>query len=267
MRSTATLTDCTVADNHAGGGRRRPVQPGHHHADQLHHQRQHRHEQGRRLVQLRSPLGLLRARARIYFRRPLQRDVQTRQHDRGRERGSDATDAWGPFQSQGHNLIGNIQFSSGTGALDVWQGSDLTNIDPLLAPLGNYGGPTETIPLMYGSPAINAGKSGAGIPTTDQRGLAWWDPGHARHRRLRAVRRRAVPELRGQHDERFPRPGARPGEPAPGRPDGQLRWRGQHHHLRPERLQHAEDDHPDQPAPAWSTSPTATPSSSTKWSR
>ena len=43
--------------------------------------------------------------------------------------------------------------------------------NPLLAPLGNYGGPTQTVALLPGSPAINAGTNGPGIPTTDQRGL------------------------------------------------------------------------------------------------
>ena len=39
-----------------------------------------------------------------------------------------------------------------------------------LAPLGDYGGTTPTVALLPGSPAIGAGASGAGIPTTDQRG-------------------------------------------------------------------------------------------------
>ena len=46
--------------------------------------------------------------------------------------------------------------------------------DPGLAPLGNYGGPTETMALLPGSPAIDAGTngiSGFNIPNTDQRGL------------------------------------------------------------------------------------------------
>jgi len=46
--------------------------------------------------------------------------------------------------------------------------NNLTNGDPLLAPLGNYGGPTQTMPPLPGSPAIDAG--GASTFTTDQRG-------------------------------------------------------------------------------------------------
>jgi hypothetical protein len=42
--------------------------------------------------------------------------------------------------------------------------------DPMLAPLGDYGGPTQTRPPLYGSPAIDAGTT---TPlTTDQRGFA-----------------------------------------------------------------------------------------------
>ena len=41
--------------------------------------------------------------------------------------------------------------------------------DPVLAPLGDYGGPTQTMALLPGSPAIGAGTAVAGI-TTDQRG-------------------------------------------------------------------------------------------------
>ena len=80
-------------------------------------------------------------------------------------------DASGTFASQGHNLIGKTDGSTG------WVGSDLTGtiaapLNPLLAPLGNYGGPTQTMALLPGSPAIDAG-SNALIPggvTTDQRG-------------------------------------------------------------------------------------------------
>ena len=42
----------------------------------------------------------------------------------------------------------------------------------MLAPLGNYGGPTQTMPLLFGSPAIDAGSNDLVPPgiTTDQRG-------------------------------------------------------------------------------------------------
>jgi len=46
--------------------------------------------------------------------------------------------------------------------------ADVTGQDPLLAPLGNYGGPNFTIALLPGSVAINAG---AVLAANDQRGL------------------------------------------------------------------------------------------------
>ena len=47
----------------------------------------------------------------------------------------------------------------------------LTNA-PDLAPLGNYGGPTQTMPPLPGSPAIDAGSNAATNNfATDQRGL------------------------------------------------------------------------------------------------
>ena len=44
------------------------------------------------------------------------------------------------------------------------------NTDPMLGPLGNYGGPTQTMPLLVGSPAIDAASSTV-FPPTDQRGV------------------------------------------------------------------------------------------------
>ncbi len=81
-------------------------------------------------------------------------------------------DALGTFASQGNNLVGETDGSSG------WITSDLTGtiaqpLSPLLAAPGDYGGPTQTLALLPGSPAIDAG-SNALIPagvTTDQRGL------------------------------------------------------------------------------------------------
>jgi len=52
----------------------------------------------------------------------------------------------------------------------TWAGSpNFTTGDPELAELGNYGGPTQTMPPLPNSPVIDAG--GATALTTDQRGL------------------------------------------------------------------------------------------------
>jgi hypothetical protein len=59
----------------------------------------------------------------------------------------------------------NIVQSSASGALT---GPPVINANPNLAPLGYYGGPTQTMPPLPGSPAINAGA--VTIFTTDQRG-------------------------------------------------------------------------------------------------
>jgi len=50
-------------------------------------------------------------------------------------------------------------------------GTPLTS-NPDLGLLSNYGGQTPTMPLLAGSPALGAGTSGSGVPTTDQRGVA-----------------------------------------------------------------------------------------------
>ncbi len=81
---------------------------------------------------------------------------------------STGPDADGTVLSQGHNLIGITDGSSG------WVSTDLTGtgsspLNPLLAALGNYGGPTQTMALLPGSPAIDAGSSS--VPT-DQRGVS-----------------------------------------------------------------------------------------------
>jgi hypothetical protein len=44
--------------------------------------------------------------------------------------------------------------------------------NPDLGLLLNYGGPTPTMPLLAGSPALGAGASGSNVPTTDQLGNA-----------------------------------------------------------------------------------------------
>ena len=73
-------------------------------------------------------------------------------------------DGSGQFLSQGYNLIGNTDGSTG------WGANDLLNVDPMLGPLQDNGSPTMTMALLPGSPAIDAGIPVQGI-TTDQRGV------------------------------------------------------------------------------------------------
>ncbi len=50
-------------------------------------------------------------------------------------------------------------------------GNNVIGEDPGLSLLNNFGGPTFTMVPLAGSPAIGEGVTGAGVPTTDQRGL------------------------------------------------------------------------------------------------
>jgi CSLREA domain-containing protein len=85
------------------------------------------------------------------------------------------SDLFGTFAaSRSYNLIGTGgNLVNGTNHNQVGVNS------PLLAPLGNYGGPTQTMALLPGSPAIDAGSTfndaGNNPITTDQRG----DPRHS----------------------------------------------------------------------------------------
>ena len=82
---------------------------------------------------------------------------------------------------QGYNLIGDGAGAGGFTAVGdqvgdiVVQGEFINVIDPLLASLGDYGGPTQTMALLPGSPAIREGLLIAGL-TTDQRGFALDSP-------------------------------------------------------------------------------------------
>jgi hypothetical protein len=74
------------------------------------------------------------------------------------------------------NTIVAGNFSNGSNVnIDGYYTSthSLVDVDPMLAPLGDYGGPTQTMAPLPGSPAIDAGDSTApGLPATDQRGFA-----------------------------------------------------------------------------------------------
>jgi hypothetical protein len=78
-------------------------------------------------------------------------------------------DVQGCLDSQGHNLIGDG--SGGTGFTDTdLVGTAEQPIDPQLEPLGDYGGPTQTMRPLPSSPAVDAGDNRV-LFGTDQRGL------------------------------------------------------------------------------------------------
>jgi len=67
-----------------------------------------------------------------------------------------------------HNLIESTGYACG---LTNGAGGSIIGRNPLLAPLGDYGGQTQTFALLPGSPAIDAGTN-TGCPAADQRGIA-----------------------------------------------------------------------------------------------
>ncbi len=71
-------------------------------------------------------------------------------------------EVWGALVDLGYNICsdGTANFSA-TGSLN--------NTDPVLGPLANNGGPTATMALLLGSPALNVIPSG--YPPVDQRGV------------------------------------------------------------------------------------------------
>jgi hypothetical protein len=75
------------------------------------------------------------------------------------------SDLSGRLSSSGYNLIGDTRGGSG------FSGTDILNVDPRLGPLHDNGGPTPTMALLPGSPALNAGDP-ADLGTADQRGVA-----------------------------------------------------------------------------------------------
>jgi len=87
--------------------------------------------------------------------------------------GGVSPDVSGTFTSNGYNLIGDSTGSTGFDATGDIVGTGDSPIDPRLAPLDFYGGPTQTIALLPDSPAIDAGDPTVldTDPTTDQRGL------------------------------------------------------------------------------------------------
>lgn len=85
-------------------------------------------------------------------------------------------DCFGALTSDGYNIIGVDTDCTITPPQGDPASTDSYGVDPLLGPLGNNGGPTQTRALLAGSPAIDGGNpagclDGSGnLVTTDQRG-------------------------------------------------------------------------------------------------
>ena len=79
-------------------------------------------------------------------------------------------DVSGSFISQGYNLIGNGTGSSGFTGMGDRVGTQTAPIDPKLGHLQDNGGSTDTMALLDGSPASNAGDPTLRY-TLDQRGI------------------------------------------------------------------------------------------------
>ncbi len=81
----------------------------------------------------------------------------------------------GTLTSQGYNLIGNTAGTTITGDTT----GNITNTNAMLASLANNGGTTQTMALLAGSPAFNAGNNALAVDTdnqpltTDQRGAGF----------------------------------------------------------------------------------------------
>jgi hypothetical protein len=88
---------------------------------------------------------------------------------------SSGGNCYGSVTSNGYNM-------SSDGTCNFSNSGDRNNTNPLLGPLQNNGGPTQTMALLPGSAAIDAGnpsgcKDGGGhLLTTDQRGMPRHDP-------------------------------------------------------------------------------------------
>ncbi|MFH0909285.1 MAG: choice-of-anchor Q domain-containing protein [bacterium] len=82
--------------------------------------------------------------------------------------GGAGPDAFGAIDSLGYNIITDLSGIQLTGNMT----GNRIGAQPLLGPLGPHGGPTETYPILPGSPAYDGGDRGDyAIGGTDQRGL------------------------------------------------------------------------------------------------
>jgi hypothetical protein len=91
------------------------------------------------------------------------------------DKAAQAPDFFGDFATASHNLLGNNAGSNLSGGNGNLVGTPQKPIDPMLAALANNGGPTKTMALLDGSPAIDSGTTN-GAPSVDQRGVTRGQP-------------------------------------------------------------------------------------------
>jgi uncharacterized repeat protein (TIGR01451 family) len=84
------------------------------------------------------------------------------------------TNVFGTLTSLGYNIFGTDDFTITGNKTGNLVGTLANPLDPLLGPLGNYGGNSLTRPLLPGSPALDAGDPFfVPPPDTDQRGAGF----------------------------------------------------------------------------------------------
>lgn len=80
---------------------------------------------------------------------------------------------FGPFSTALSPTSADYNLSSDASCTGFTGPHDLNNVNPLVGPLANNGGPTQTHALLSGSPAIDRiPMTGTYCPATDQRGIA-----------------------------------------------------------------------------------------------
>jgi predicted outer membrane repeat protein len=89
----------------------------------------------------------------------------------------DADECFGTVVSSSHSILGHPGGCSYTTGPGDQVGTPASPLDPMLAPIADNGGPTQTHALLIGSPAVDAGNTGPPgsggntCPVSDQRGI------------------------------------------------------------------------------------------------
>ncbi|MGH2685708.1 MAG: choice-of-anchor Q domain-containing protein, partial [Actinomycetota bacterium] len=89
----------------------------------------------------------------------------------------DSDECSGNVVSATHSILGHAGGCSYTTGPGDQVGTPASPLDPMLAPIADNGGPTQTHALLVGSPAVDAGDAGSpgsggnACPATDQRGF------------------------------------------------------------------------------------------------